>query len=137
MARRDTVRYRRVPHLVAYWRRSDFIVCDYISRTEIVTAPALVDLLHFLDGWQSFAAVRRRFPEVAVEALRRALRLLIAAHHVERSDRHDSTRSGVLASPVWTPEPAFFHFSTKNVPFVDPRSVTVHRFSEPYQRSTA
>lgn len=118
MSRPDAVRYRRVPHLVAYWRGTDFIVCDYVTRTEVVTAPALVDLFHFLGEWRPFTALSQRFPQVSTEALRRALRLLVAAHHVERSDRRAAARPGVLASSVWTPEPAFFHFSTKDVQFV-------------------
>jgi len=119
VSRDAAVRYRRVPHLVAYWRRNDFTVCDYISRTEIITAPALVDLLHFLGQWRSFDVVARRFPEVSSEALRGALQLLVAANHVERSDGSRPVAHGSLSSPEWTPEPAFFHFSTKDVHFVE------------------
>jgi len=93
-------------------------VSDYISRTEIVTAPALLDLLNFLGEWRSFHAVTRRFPDVSTQSLRRALRLLVAANHVQRSDAVTPARRGTLASAEWTPEPAFFHFSTKDVQFV-------------------
>lgn len=117
MPAHDAVRYRRAPHLVSYWRRSDFIVCDYVSRTEIATAPALLDLLDFLGSWRSFRAVRRRFPDVTGRALQRALRLLVKANQVQRSNGGAAPR-GTLASPVWTPEPAFFHFFTKDVQFV-------------------
>jgi SagB-type dehydrogenase family enzyme len=115
----DGVRYRRARHLVSYWRRSDFIVCDYISGTEVVTAPALLDLLHFLGQWRSFRALRRRFPDVSGEALQRALRLLVKANQVQRSDAKAAAQRSALTSSVWTPEPAFFHFSTKDVQFVD------------------
>ncbi len=118
MSAHDAVRYRRAPHLVSYWRRADFIVYDYVSRTEVITAPALLDLLNFLGEWRSFQAVTRRFSDVSREALRRALRLLVTANHVQRSDSSSASR-GTLASSVWTPEPAFFHFSTKDVQFVD------------------
>jgi SagB-type dehydrogenase family enzyme len=118
VARRDAIRYRRVPHLIAYWRRTEFVVCDYVSRAEIVTAPALVELLDFLGEWRSMPALSRRFPELPADSLRRAIQLLIAAHHVEPSNRRSSLPPGVLASSVWTPEPAFFHFSTKDVQFV-------------------
>jgi len=104
---------------VAYWRQQNFVVCDYISRTEIATAPALVDLLHFLGAWRSLDAVARRFPEVSRDALDRALRLLLAAHQIERSDGRGRARAGALSSAEWTPEPAFFHFSTRDVHFVD------------------
>lgn len=119
MSAHDEVRYRRAPHLVSYWRRSDLIVCDYVSRTEIATAPALLDLLHFLGTWRSFRAVTRRFPDVSGEALQRALHLLVKANHVQQSNSTSASPRGTLASTAWTPEPAFFHFSTKDVQFVD------------------
>lgn len=114
----DAVRYRRAPHLVSYWRRSDFIVCDYVSRREVASAPALLELLHFLDRWRSFRDVTRRFPDVSARSLRRALRLLVKTSHVHQSDNVERAPRGALASAVWTPEPAFFHFSTRDVPFV-------------------
>jgi len=118
VSRHVAVRYRRVPHLVSYWRGADFIVSDYVGRTEIVTAPALLDLLTFLGAWRTFDAVRRRFPDVPAATLRRALRMLVAAHHIQRSDARAAPLRGALASAVWTPEPACFHFSTKDVQFV-------------------
>jgi SagB-type dehydrogenase family enzyme len=130
----EAVRYRRAPHLVSYWRRADFIVCDYVGRTEIVTAPALLDLLNYLTEWRSFRAVMRRFPAVSTNALRRALRLLVAANHVQRSDAGRRTLRGTLASSEWTPEPAFFHFATKDVQFVTIDGPAERRDSQPPRR---
>jgi SagB-type dehydrogenase family enzyme len=122
----DAVRYRRAPHLIGYWRQADFIVRDCVSQTEVSTAPALLELLHFLDDWQSFDAVRRRFSDVSAESLERALRVLVDTRHIERLSRRSSrhtTRTkaeaaAAMDSPEWTPEPAAFHFSTRDVPFV-------------------
>jgi SagB-type dehydrogenase family enzyme len=111
-----TIGFRRVPHVVCYWRNSDLIACDYLRRVEVTVAPVLLDILHRLSSWQSIGRLESFLPGIPRPLLREAVGRLVNMGLVERSDAPVSTSNGPFKSwQPWTPAAAFFHFSTKNL----------------------
>lgn len=109
-------RYRRSSHLVAFWEAGELSVYDYEAKRATRVTPLAVDLLQYFGTGRSLAEAQRRFRRFRPTAVAHAVRSLV------RRGLLDMVRSRSRASPLdgwndWSPAAAFFHFSTKDVPF--------------------
>lgn len=110
-------RYRRSPDLVAYWA-DELSVYNYGTRRVTHVTPLAFELLDFFGASRSVAEAQRRFPQFPPTAVAAAVRSLSRRRLLERQG---ARRGGTALRgwKEWSPAAAFFHFSTKDVPFVE------------------
>jgi SagB-type dehydrogenase family enzyme len=116
------LRYRRSPCLVSYWQGEQLVLDNYASGARIAASALIVDLLSALDRWQTLDSLASRLTAYDSAALTNAVERLHELSLVQRSDRGPSRIEKALETwRDWSPEAAFFHLSTKNVPYSEPR----------------
>jgi SagB-type dehydrogenase family enzyme len=116
------VRYRRSSFLVLYWKDGRLMLHNYASGTRLLATPKLVQLLSILGEWRTVKSVARALGRTDTNDIARGLEWFADRSILHRSDRDISLKEQALAGWTrWTPEAAFFHFSTKDVPFTPPR----------------
>jgi SagB-type dehydrogenase family enzyme len=116
------VRYRRSSFLISFWKDGRLIIQNYASGTRITASPDLFQLLALLGDWRSVKSIAETLGQSASADLSRTLTSLADLTILHRSDRDIPSREQALAGwAKWDPEAAFFHFATKDVPFVPPR----------------
>ena len=121
--RRRPVRVRRSPHLVAYWRGSTLVACNYATGLKAELPPKARDLLGACGNWTPVSVLAKAgfVPRDIFPAL---IDRLIALELLERSDRPRDPRAVAMDRlQPWNPQVGFFHATTRDVPY-SPRSVT-------------
>jgi SagB-type dehydrogenase family enzyme len=108
---------QRSPHLVCHWS-DGFVVYNYETSIGTRATPLVVEILDFFGSPRSREAADRRFAEYPRPAFRRAIRLLEKRGLLEPPRRSNKKR-GLDTWNAWNPSAGFFHFSTKDVPFVE------------------
>jgi SagB-type dehydrogenase family enzyme len=118
---RRTVRVRRSPHLVAYWRGGTLVACNYATGIKASLPPKACDLLNACAEWTSVGALADR-GIVARDSLFAVLDRMVALAMLERSDRARDPRAIAMDdfSP-WNPQVGFFHATTRDVKYTPPR----------------
>lgn len=107
-------RYRRSPGLVITWRGSQAVCFVWQSAQRIPISIPAAAILHDLSDWTSVAELRDRIaPAGELAALDETVQLLLALRLIEREGEPVANREWL----EWSPEAAFFHFSTKNGTF--------------------
>lgn len=118
---RARLRYRRSPCLVAYWQGEHLVLHNYASGKRVSASPLIFELVSSLREWATPEALARRHASYGTAALSRALTRLSELTLVQRSDEGPSAAERALDTwHEWSPEAAFFHLSTKNVPYSEP-----------------
>jgi SagB-type dehydrogenase family enzyme len=121
MVRRRSIKIKRSPHLVAYWRGTSLFVCNYATRVTTEATPLVCELLHVCHSWISIHAIRER-TTAGGSLLPVLLDRLVKLTLLERSDRSPDPKSKAMSSlDSWNPEAGFFHFATRDVRFSSPR----------------
>lgn len=112
-------RLRRSPYLVCYWS-SGLTLYNYQTCVATRATPLAVELLEFFDSSRTVAEAQRRFSRFAPQKLARAIRSLERRDLLQR-ERAVSPRpaAGLSGWKNWNPAAGFFHFSTKDVRFVE------------------
>ena len=124
--RRRTVRVRRSPHLVAYWRGDTLLVQNCATGLKVEVPSNACDLLSFCDDWTKLADLENA-GFVPSSTFLATVRKLVDLTLLERLDRpRDSRAVAMDALRPWNPQAGFFHATTKDVPFVSP-SVAARR----------
>ncbi|MEO7132789.1 MAG: SagB family peptide dehydrogenase [Vicinamibacterales bacterium] len=104
-------RYRRAPGLVIYWAGSQAVCFIWQSCERIPISMEAAGLLQEFSDWTSLAEFRDRVaPGSELEVVAGTIGLLHTLRLVER----EGDVSGDGGWQEWSPEAAFFHFSTKN-----------------------
>ena len=119
MARgRQVVRFRRAPHLVAYWRAGSLLLRNYAIARTAAGDPLICRVLDFCSDWRTEAQIRRNLGPDSSPFLPALLRTLVERSLLHRSDRPIDSRERAMASfDRWNPEAGFFHTATKDVRF--------------------
>jgi SagB-type dehydrogenase family enzyme len=97
-------------------------VYNYSTAVGIRTSPLAAELLHYFDSPRTTAEVQAEFQEYPADHVGRAVSLLKRRGLIEpeaptgQAERLDGWDS-------WNPAAGFFHFSTKDVPFVEDEAV--------------
>jgi SagB-type dehydrogenase family enzyme len=116
------VRYRRSSFLISFWKDGRLIVQNYASGARIPASPTLFQLLAVLGEWNSVKSVADTLGLPVSASLSETLASLADLSILHRSDRDVPLQEQALAGwSKWNPEAGFFHFATKNVPFVPAR----------------
>ena len=104
--------------MIAYWRGGHLVFENYLTRRQVMAHPLTASLLHFFDGWKSFAALCAAMPEYAPSSLKRAVAELVRHSLLQREDQALPTGHAELAAwSEWNPAAGFFHVSTKDLRF--------------------
>ena len=118
-------RYRRSPHVVAYWQPDGLVLHQFARRTRTVAAPAVVAVLDAAAAWRTAADLTAAVPGATAAGLQPLLRGLVRRGLLEVSrgatppDPRDDAATGWGA---WNPVAGFFHDATRDVRF-SPRRV--------------
>ena len=67
------MRIRRVPHLVAYWRRGRLVLENYRAGVRVSAAPATLQILALLDDWHDPAALPALLPGYSRSSIARVI----------------------------------------------------------------
>jgi SagB-type dehydrogenase family enzyme len=115
-----TVRYRRSPYLVSYWKDGRLVVHNYANGRAIEIAADLWPILHACAVWRTVDDLSTELQISAVRA-RVFTRVLTEESLLQRSDRPDDPRDRAMAAlSEWNPAAGFFHTATKQVRFLAP-----------------
>ena len=121
---RTTVRFRRSPHLVAFWRRGALAIFNYATNRTTGATPLIFQLLSACDEWQTMATLRRELASQPADLVGLLVEQAGAMGLLERSDRpRDPRVEAMSALGRWNPEAGFFHMSTRDVPFSSPQQI--------------
>lgn len=125
--RRAAARFRRSPHLIAYWRDGSLRLFNYATRHTSEAAPLVCELLNFCGEWRTLSEIQHGLsvdPSPLIPAL---LERLVTLSFLLRSDRPlDSRVVAMDALDAWNPEVGFFHTATKDVRFWSPLEARRH-----------
>jgi len=117
--RRTRIRFRRSPHLVAYWRAGSLVILNYATRTPATADPFVCSILDFCNEWRTHAQIASGLPAADPELLPVLLDKLVELSLLVRSDPSgDSRMTAMQTLDAWNPEAGFFHAATKDVRFL-------------------
>ncbi len=126
-----SVRVRRSPHLVAYWRGDTLIACNYATGRKVELPLKAWELLNACGEWTPTVALATAGfvpPENSPALIDR----MVALELLERSDRPRDPRAVAMdALAPWNPQVGFFHTTTRDVRF------TPRAFNRRYMRAKA
>jgi SagB-type dehydrogenase family enzyme len=125
--RRKTTRFRRSPHLVAYWRSGSLLIVNYATRTTARADPLICEILNFCSGWRTLADIEHGLPVPLSPLLPTLVERLVSLSLLQQSDRAIDPR--VIAMnrlEPWNPEVGFFHNATRDVRFWSARETRKH-----------
>jgi SagB-type dehydrogenase family enzyme len=115
-----TVRYRRSPFLVGYWRGTRLLAYNYASSRVIQIRPELWSALDACTTWRSVDELSSLLGVKTLRA-RHFIRVLLAHGFLQRSDRApDAGDVAMAALENWNPAAGFFHAVTRQVRFLSP-----------------
>jgi SagB-type dehydrogenase family enzyme len=119
--RRTALRYRRSPHLIAYWRSASLVVVNYATRSISPATPLIVQILEFCGEWRTLRQIELGIPAARSPLLRAILdRLVDLSLLVNSGQRQDARVAAMDALGPWNPEVGFFHTATRDVQFLSP-----------------
>jgi SagB-type dehydrogenase family enzyme len=119
----DTIRFRRSPHLIWYWKDGHFLLHNYATSRVVSSTPLVCEILNFFDDWRLATELRRHFDSIPIADLRRLVARLASLSFLQRSDRAPHSAERAMASMArWNPAAGFFHTATKDVRFVSARA---------------
>ncbi|MGH9314328.1 MAG: SagB family peptide dehydrogenase [Vicinamibacterales bacterium] len=112
------VNFRRSPHLVSYWSSRGLTLVNYATGRRAGGAPLVHDILGIFDRWRPIEELCQALPRTPRPALARVVNALVRLTFLQRSDRPpDSAEAALTAWRGWNPAAAFFHCTTKDVPY--------------------
>jgi SagB-type dehydrogenase family enzyme len=116
----DALVCRRSPHLVCYWRKSDFVVENYATGVKVGAQPITADILGFFGDWRAVATLLARNPSQAHDALRALIAELLRHSLLQPVDHKLSNQERAMTLwDSWNPAAGFFHSATRDLHFVD------------------
>jgi len=120
---RQRLRLRRSPYLVVYWRDGALLVCNYATRQTAHATPFVLDVLNACADWRSVRDIAAAFADQPASLISQLVDKLVALSLLERSDRVRHPRVAAMARlDEWQPEMGFFHATTRDVRFAEPRA---------------
>jgi SagB-type dehydrogenase family enzyme len=120
MSRVRSARFRRSPHLVSYWRDESLVIRNYATGVLAAVPPSVVQVLNMFDEWRPVAYLAGR-TGLSASAARRVVAHLEDATFLQRWSTSAEERSSMDMWKAWNPAAGFFHTSTRDVRFLDPR----------------
>ena len=117
-SRRQILRVKRSPHLIAHWRGSRFVIRNYALGTASLADPLVCAVLDLCSEWQTLDALGDALPPALADRLPKLVKRLVDRSLLMRSDQPEDPREPAMrALDPWNPEAGFFHTATKDVRF--------------------
>ena len=117
-AKRKSLRYRRSPSLVLYWRGEELVFENFAIGARISAAPVVCEILHHCSNWRSLEELTRVLAHYQPRSISPALRQLHRRGILQSSLRDTDPRENAMeAWSPWNPAAGYFHFSTKDQAF--------------------
>ncbi len=112
-------RYRRSPHVVAYWQPDGLVLHQFARGTRTVAAAPVVTLLDAAAAWRTRDELAAALPGAAAGDLQRLIRALVRRGllEVSRATRPDPRDAAAARWGAWNPVAGFFHGATRDVLF--------------------
>ena len=119
MARnRNGVRFRRSPHLVAFWHGDTLVLRNYATGQSAAATTLVCRVLDFCTDWCSLREIQTHLESDRSPLLPQLLELLAQRTMLQRSDAPADPRERAMSLlKSWNPEAGFFHTATKHVRF--------------------
>jgi SagB-type dehydrogenase family enzyme len=126
--RRSAVRFRRSPHLVAYWRNGSLRICNYATNHTAAAGHLVCELLDFCSDWRTIEDMTGGLSSGSSLHLSALVEKLVSLSLLERSDsRADRRIQSMDRLGPWNPEVGFFHMATRDVVFSSPQKAARYR----------
>lgn len=110
------LRFRRSPHLVAFWKNGALVVENFATGRLVQIDPLVAHVLNACDTWQTAATLANVAPVLSRRTLGQLLLRLARESMLQRSDRKPApAESQMQGWAKWNPAAGFFHFSTKRI----------------------
>ena len=126
--RRAAAKFRRAPHLVAYWRAGSLRICNYATRQTAHASPLVCEILDSCNDWRTLEEIAHGLsagPSPLVPAL---VDRLVGLSLLQRSDEQVDPRIQAMDRlDAWNPEAGFFHMATRDVAFSTPQKAARYR----------
>ncbi len=118
--RERTIPLRRARCLFAYWRDGQLCFHKFAKRLTVSGKPITCEVLAFFDRWRTSQEAITHFACYRQGSVRSALTQLVEHGLLLPKDSPEAEHDGRIAKEWsdWLPEGSF-HFSTKDVPYVD------------------
>jgi SagB-type dehydrogenase family enzyme len=118
--RERTIPLRRARCLFAYWRDGQLCFHNFAKRLTVSGKPITCEVLAFFDRWRTSQEAIARFASYRQGSVRSALTQLVEHGLLLPKDSPEAEHDSRIAKEWsdWLPEGSF-HFSTKDVPYVD------------------
>jgi SagB-type dehydrogenase family enzyme len=117
-SKEDSPLYRRSAHLLCHWAEGGFTVVNHATALQAAASPLAARVLDYFDDWRSLDELCAHLVEFDRPSLAAALALLEKCTLLERRDAPRAALQAHASWSTWNPAAGFFHFSTKDVPFV-------------------
>ena len=111
--------FRRSPNLVCYWAHGELVFQNYATGTRASATPLACEILDIFDRWRPAESLFEHKKQYTRPSLRKAINALARHSLLQRSDRpRNPSEQAMDTWAHWNPAAGFFHFSTKDVPYV-------------------
>lgn len=120
----EALKFRRVATLVVYWQHNQLVFENFERQSKITAEPLTCAILDYCGEWRTLREICEFLREFSEDSVARSLSQLCAFQVLERSPQKREARAKAMESwASWNPAAGYFHFSTKDTPFVlDPLS---------------
>jgi len=118
--RQQTIRWRRARCLFLYWRDGRLFLHNFAKRLTVSGKPITCEVLDFFGEWRTHAEAIAHFAEYKPSSVRSAVFDLEKHGLLLPKDSPEAAQDSRIANEWfdWLPEGSF-HFSTKDVAYVD------------------
>jgi SagB-type dehydrogenase family enzyme len=114
--------------VLAYWKRGELRIVNYLTRTEYAAKPVVLEILRFFLAPRSIRAAFRKFFRYNPESVGASILQLLKAQLLLECGSAAAARDGRLDAQwgAWLPAGGAYHFLTKDAPYV-PGDLTVEQ----------
>jgi SagB-type dehydrogenase family enzyme len=118
--RQRTIRLRRARCLLLYWRDGRLFLHNFARRLTVSGRPITCGVLDFFGEWRTYQQAIAHFAGYRPRSVRSAISQLVKHGLLLPKDSPEAAQDSRIAKEWsdWLPEGSF-HFSTKDVPYLD------------------
>ena len=123
-----TIAFQRTKCLFVYWRGGQLSFHNFARRSTVSGRPITCEVLSFFDRWRTSQEAITHFAHYPAKSVRSALAQLVEYGLLVRRRSAEARRDARIAREwsAWLPQGSF-HFSTKDVAYVDRSNWTLDR----------
>jgi len=116
---RTATRFRRSPHLVAYWQSNALALVNFATSRRSAATLLILEILDYCGDWKTQHEIESAVSAARSPLLADLLTRLVDLSLLQHSKRpRDARVRAMHALDAWNPEAGFFHSATKDVKLV-------------------